>query len=106
MPHKIRAEKTNIKRLQYRGLGYVIDEKAHTGGYHIMTERERDIALLETREAVRLNPNDPWTHIGLAVDLGKKGRWDEAVFHYHRTIQLDPDEIQFVVVPARLGGSR
>ncbi len=40
-----------------------------------------------------LAPDAPPLHAGLGLALGKEGRVDEAISHYHRALQLKPDYV-------------
>jgi Flp pilus assembly protein TadD len=44
--------------------------------------------MAESREALRLNPNNETAHINLGVALGKKGDWDGAIAEGREALRL------------------
>jgi serine/threonine-protein kinase len=52
---------------------------------------QRESALLEVREAARLEPDSAPDRHNLGIVLIELGRFDEAAKEFHRAIELDPD---------------
>jgi eukaryotic-like serine/threonine-protein kinase len=46
------------------------------------------------REAVRLNPDSPWTHYDLGMALNTPGRQDEAIVHLEKAVSLAPGAVE------------
>src|SRR5262249_12720691 len=59
------------------------------------------LAEAEMREALRLNPNDPFTHFLLAQLLTNQARWSDAEAEFKEALRLNPDH-----TPARNGLDR
>ena len=51
-----------------------------------------DEAIKEYREAIRLNPDDPYVHGNLGIVLSEQGKLDEAIKEYREAIRLNPDD--------------
>lgn len=49
------------------------------------------LAVREFRASLALEPDDAWTHFGLAEAYRRTGRTEEAVDHLHRAMELKPD---------------
>ncbi len=49
-----------------------------------MSRHDKLLAMLEK------DPLDPFLHFGVAMELVKEGRQDEAIARFDRTIELDP----------------
>jgi len=47
-------------------------------------------AIIDYREALRINPNNPEAQINLGNALLQQGHEDEAIAHYHEALRLDP----------------
>jgi len=63
------------------------DGRAHSYlGYH-------DIAIAKAEEAVALNPSSAMAHHTLGFVLGRAGRFEEAIRHIERAMQLSPRDI-------------
>ncbi|MGA2240784.1 MAG: tetratricopeptide repeat protein [Verrucomicrobiota bacterium] len=52
---------------------------------------QRDDALNEFQESVRINPNYAKSQLFLGNALERKNHFDEAIFHYQRALELNPD---------------
>jgi tetratricopeptide (TPR) repeat protein len=48
-------------------------------------------AVAECKEALRLNPNDPWAHGGLGFALQEQRKLPEAVAEYREALRLNPN---------------
>lgn len=60
-------------------------------GYTLLEKKDWSGALVESREAVRLEPNNSEFHVGIgtALQLGKKD-WDGAIQEFREANRLDP----------------
>ena len=47
--------------------------------------------LERLRRLTELDPDDPLTHYGLALEYLKLERWDQAIAAFERTLQIDPN---------------
>lgn len=45
--------------------------------------------LEQLKQLVELDPNDPMTHYGVALELMNLERWDEAIESFERTLACD-----------------
>lgn len=54
-----------------------------------------DEAIVEFREALRLDPNDGWAHYGLGPALERKVDTREALEEYRTAYSLEPGNPQF-----------
>ena len=61
-------------------------------GKTLAAGRDWDKAAVAYREAIRLKPDDPATHLELAKILGQKGLREEATAEYREAIRLKPDD--------------
>jgi serine/threonine protein kinase len=59
-------------------------------GKALYEKGEREEAIKEFREALRLDPKDALAHTSLGVALYDKGQLDEAIKEYREAIRLDP----------------
>ena len=63
-------------------------------GKHFIDQRDWDAALLEYREAVRIDPGDAEAHIGVGRALGEKGDKDGALGEFKEALRLKPDSAE------------
>ena len=61
-------------------------------GKSLAAGRDWDRATIAFREAIRLKPDDPATHLELARVLGQKGLREEATAEFREAIRLRPDD--------------
>jgi tetratricopeptide (TPR) repeat protein len=52
---------------------------------------EKAAALLMMQELLRLQPTNPWNHLGLGILFGKEGRVDESIAAYQEALRLKKD---------------
>jgi TolB-like protein/DNA-binding winged helix-turn-helix (wHTH) protein len=78
--------------------GVELDERdAFTHFVHgraLLTRKDYPNALAEAESAVELNPLMAIAHCGLADSLSYEGRFDEAIPHFQRSIDLSPHDPQ------------
>lgn len=76
----------NVERIP----GNWMAQRCLAWAYSLQTGREQD-SILHYRESLRLNPDAPDTHLGLAVLLTRiPDHQDEAISQYQRVIELSP----------------
>jgi len=63
-----------------------------------------DEAIEGLRKATKLNPREPHLHYELGLTLGLCRRYEEAIYHYDRTIDLAPDYIWAYLMKSWLYG--
>jgi tetratricopeptide (TPR) repeat protein len=56
----------------------------------------KETALVRWRQKVELNPNQAEAHFGLAQELDRLERFDEAPDHYRRATELNPGDARFL----------
>jgi spermidine synthase len=74
-------------------LGAVVPEVADVHnqlGIALASKGQLDGAILEFREALRLEPDSAQTHWHLGAALADRGALDEAAGHLRRSVELDP----------------
>jgi serine/threonine-protein kinase len=60
-------------------------------GNALLARGQRDDAITELREAIRLDKQNATAHYSLGVALGNNGQPDEAIAEYHEAIRLKKD---------------
>ena len=55
---------------------------------------DRDGAIAEYREALRVNPHYAKAHFNIGVELGRKGDLDGALAEYREAVRCDPDDAE------------
>jgi predicted membrane-bound spermidine synthase len=74
-------------------LGAVVPEVADVHnelGIALASKGQLDQAIVEFREALRLEPDSAQTHWHLGAALADRGALDEAAVHLRRSVELDP----------------
>ncbi|HKQ99662.1 MAG TPA: tetratricopeptide repeat protein, partial [Pyrinomonadaceae bacterium] len=89
-------------------IGNVVAEYAPQMSDETLAEEELDAVKLETAmAAMRLAPNDPWTHwvvAGLKKSSTLPGALEEAIKHYEEAVRLSPNDYRFWVSLGRTRG--
>lgn len=67
------------------------DRSHYNLGTTLLNKGDWDGASREFREAIRLQPEDPYAHNSLGIALDKKKDWGGAIQEYRETIRLWPD---------------
>ena len=67
------------------------DRSHYNLGTTLLSKGDWDGAAREFREAIRLQPNDPFAHNSLGIALDKTKDWDGAIREYRETTRLWPD---------------
>jgi tetratricopeptide (TPR) repeat protein len=87
------AERTGRRIAGSAYLGAMVPESAETHnvlGIALASDGDMERALVEFREALRLDPASAATHWHLGAALASRGARQEAVVHLRRSIELDP----------------
>lgn len=86
-------EFVNVPYEEFASISVPATEYLHVGmrGIELFEQRKLDEAMVQFKEAVRLEPNYLEGHVSMAVILIEKGRIDEAVPLLEKALTLDPD---------------
>lgn len=60
-------------------------------GYHLLTRYLNDKAQAMFDKALKLNPNHRGAHEGAGASHFAEGRLEEAIVHFKRVVELDPN---------------
>jgi protein O-mannosyl-transferase len=83
--HALQVTKDNFMAEDYVGTALLVQTYEATG------QRYSDEALLHFRNAVRINPRDPISHLNLGADLHEHGYLREAIPQYKAVLSLTSD---------------
>jgi tetratricopeptide (TPR) repeat protein len=64
--------------------------RTSTSASHSESKGDWDGAIVEEREALRLNPNNELAHYDLGHALGDKGDWDGEIAEEREALRLNP----------------
>lgn len=67
-------------------------EAHNNSGVALFNKGDKDGAIAEFREALRLNPNDGKAHYYLGFALNSKGDLDGAIAEYREAVRLNPND--------------
>jgi tetratricopeptide (TPR) repeat protein len=70
-----------------------VEALTNMGNYYAKQQRPREAAEWFAK-AVQADPHSPLAHIGLALQLVRLGRMDQALGHATRTVMLEPDFLE------------
>jgi len=83
--HALQVTKDNYMAENYVGTAILVQNLEATG------QRYSDEARVHFENAVRINPQDPISHLNLGADLHEHGRIQEAMQQYKTVLQLTRD---------------
>ena len=84
--HALRVTKDNFMAEDYVGSALLLRNYGATG------QRYSEDALIHFQNAVRINPDDPISHLNLGADLHEHGRLAEAIEQYKIVLALTEDQ--------------
>jgi tetratricopeptide (TPR) repeat protein len=83
--HALEVTKDNYMAEDYVGSALLVEAYQATGQRHL------DEALVHFQNAVRINSNDPISHLNLGADLHERGKLREAIEQYQTVLSLTQD---------------
>ena len=84
--HALDVTRDNFMAEDYVGSAILLDNYQKTG------QRYSEAALVHFKNAVRINPEDPISHLNLGADLHEHGQLQEAIEQYQQVLNLTSDE--------------
>jgi len=97
--HALQVTKDNYMAEDYVGSAILVQNYQATG------QRASDEALVHFQNAVRINPEDPISHLNLGADLHEHGKLREAVTQYETVLSLTQDSHLVIKAKIDLGAA-